>query len=270
MPQGWWSWRIRGCMRFVVYAVFAFLLAAAPAGGASFDVGERPPPPVDGDEIAAHVEKFSTDHPVRVAGRRWRKRRQNSFSMTRPCAGGHADGRHLSRVHRHDPPSPRSRARPVAAGSSRRACATRRSAYSTTRRSLTRCLSPRAHVGPGPLITFDGGGSADPEGRSPSTPGSSATAHRRAARSSPIITEAPDIPRELTAARDFWGDVPSSTVVPVAVTKGAKTNSASTSTATSMTPSAGRSRAQRARRSRAAASRGSARPRSRRRHTSAA
>jgi hypothetical protein len=55
-------------MRFVGCAIFAFLLAAAPASAAYFDVAKLPPPSVEGKEVAANVEKFSTDFPMRVGG----------------------------------------------------------------------------------------------------------------------------------------------------------------------------------------------------------
>jgi hypothetical protein len=68
MAQGWMLRSVRNGMRFAVSAIFAFLLAAAPANAAYFDVGKLPPPSVDGKEIAANVEQFSTDFAMRVGG----------------------------------------------------------------------------------------------------------------------------------------------------------------------------------------------------------
>src|SRR5688500_12926158 len=66
--QGWLLHSVRDDMRFVVTAIFAFLLCAAPANAGYFDVAKLPPPSVEGKEIAANVEKFSTDFAMRVGG----------------------------------------------------------------------------------------------------------------------------------------------------------------------------------------------------------
>lgn len=54
-------------MRFAVAAVLAVLFAPA-AHAAYFDVSKLPPPPVTGKEIAANVQQFSEDFPMRVGG----------------------------------------------------------------------------------------------------------------------------------------------------------------------------------------------------------